>query len=138
MTQAANHGLAEVALAKLAVAKARDPEVKRLGEHLMAEYTRSNEELGRVAKEARFSLPDSVTGDRRKDLEQLHGGMVKNFDATYLVRMLKDHEAAIELYTTASKQLKNERIRTFAENSLPNLKAHAAGAVKIWDRLSKQ
>ena len=53
LTEAAQGGLAEIELGKLAVEKASNPDVKAFGHHMMEDHGKANEELGKLVTAGR-------------------------------------------------------------------------------------
>lgn len=128
---AADGGLAEVELGKLAQQKATTRELKDFGAMMVSDHSIINEKMKNIAKNKGITLPQ-VTGEYRqkirKDLSDKSG---KDFDRAYVTTMIKDHKEDIKTFETAMKELRDTDLRTFAGTNLPILKKHLSAIQKI-------
>lgn len=128
---AADGGLAEVELGKLAQQKATTRELKDFGAMMVSDHSIINEKMKNIAKNKGITLPQ-VTGEYRqkirKDLSDKSG---KDFDRAYVTTMIKDHKEDIKAFETAMKELRDTDLRTFAGTNLPILKKHLSAIQKI-------
>jgi putative membrane protein len=136
--KAATCNMAEIALGKIAQTKATDPDVKRFAQDLVADHTKANEKLMAIAKQLNLSMPTQLPADKQKEVERFRNYTGTNFDKDFVQHEIKDHEKAIELFTQASKECKNEQLKNYATQTLPGLKEHLQMAKKINDRLEKK
>jgi putative membrane protein len=132
--KAASSGMTEVALAKIAEAKATNPDVKRFAQRLVTDHTKANEELARIVKEMKGKLPEKPSPEHEKILKHFQGE-VKNLDREYIKHMVDSHTKSVELFTKASKECKNDQLRAFAERTLPTIKEHLEMATKLHEKL---
>jgi putative membrane protein len=96
--RAAASNLAQVKLGQLALEKAESPTVKQLGQRMIDDHTKANQELKSLADKE--SLPMATEPDARSKatydkLAKLSG---QSFDKAYLKAMAKEHDDAVELY----------------------------------------
>ena len=121
---AADDGMAEVAVGKIAQKKAFNPKVKKFATMMVTDHSRVNNELATLAKEENITLPLSPdTASQRKagDLEKKHG---TDFDNSYVNAMLAGHEGAVKLFTNESENGKDPNMKAFAIRTLPTLIMH--------------
>ena len=78
VSAAADGGTAEVALSKLGVEKATDPELKRFSQEMIDEHTALNKELLTLAEHKKFTLPRVVDSRAHFCLESLAGLQVQS------------------------------------------------------------
>lgn len=136
--KAASGGLAEVEMAKIAKDRATDPDVKKFAEKLVADHTKANEELEKAAKEANIPIPMKPEADEQKHVDMIRDYKGPDFDRMFVKHMLDDHEKDVKLFTRAARELKNEKLKDFAEKTLPTLKDHLDQVKKIHERLDKK
>ena len=127
----ASGGMAEVAIAKIAQEKAKDPEVKKFADRLVADHTKVNQELIRIAKDAGIPVPDKPEAMHEEMVKKFQSGSIGDFDKEFIHHMVGSHTKGVELFTKASKELKNEQLRSFAEKTLPTLKEHLEIAKRL-------
>src|SRR5579864_3651439 len=101
--KAAEGGLAEVELGKLATEKASNEEVKKFGQRMVDDHSKANDQLKDVAAQKHIDLPtepsarDKATKAR---LEKLSG---EEFDRAYMRDMVKDHKADVAEFARESQ-----------------------------------
>jgi putative membrane protein len=122
-TNAAQGGMAEVELSKLALAKSQNPEVKKFAQMMVSDHGKANDELKALAGKKNVKLPDGVNGSQKSTMEDLGKLSGAEFDKKYVETMVKDHEKTVDLFednTTNS----DADIKAFATKTLPTLKSH--------------
>jgi putative membrane protein len=121
---AAHDGVAEVALAKVAAAKAASPEVKSYAEMLMNDHTKANNELKELAQSKGITVPEELAPQHKalhSRLEKLSG---EQFDRAYMEAMVKDHRKAVALFKRESTSGKDPDLKGFASKTVPTLEHH--------------
>jgi putative membrane protein len=120
---AAQDGMTEVELGKLAMDKSNNPAVKQFAQKMVQDHGAANAELSRIAKKKSLKVPAG--------LDEEHQGMVKKlaaksgaaFDADYAKDMAMDHTQAVSLFQSEAKSSDPE-LATFAKKTLPTLQEH--------------
>jgi putative membrane protein len=122
--RASSAGLTEIALGKLAATQASSDDVKKFAARMVADHTKSNEDLGKLAgsKGVQIAIaPEPAQQqliDRMKDLEGAR------FDREYADAAVRDHKLTSGLYELEATKGQDVEIREFARKSLPMLKEH--------------
>jgi putative membrane protein len=129
--KAAIDGLHEVKLGKIGAKMAKKDDVKQYAEKMVKDHTKANEELKAAAKAAGIPVPDQLDEKHEKHVEMFKNYTGTDFDADYLKHMVKDHTEAVELFTRASKDAKNQDIKNFATRTLPVVQGHLELAKKL-------
>jgi putative membrane protein len=122
---AANGGLAEVALGKIAADKATDPNVKAFAKQMITDHTKANEELKMLADSKNITLPAAPNEEKQKAAADLGGMSGSDFDKAYIAQMKKDHDQTVKLFEDAQKDVKDAELKAFIDKTLPVIKAHA-------------
>lgn len=135
---AANSGMAEVAIGKIAQEKAKNADVKKLADRVVADHTKANEELTRLARDAGMNVPDKPEADYESKVKQFRSEADKNFDKDFVHHMVEGHTKSVDLFTRASKELKNEHLRSFAEKTLPTIKEHLTTAKRLEGEVGRE
>ncbi len=121
---AAEGGLAEVALGNLAQQKAQSPRVKEFGAQMVKDHAAANEKLKALARSKNITLPANPSVaeiETKSKLEVLSG---ESFDKTYIKGMIKDHEEDIAEFKKEAASGQDRDARAFANATLPTLEAH--------------
>ncbi len=131
MNEAAQGGLAEVELGKLASEKASNPDVKAFGEHMVQDHSKANAELKTLAESRGMTVPSDVGSKNaalKKKLEGLSGAA---FDKAYVTEMVKDHKHDVAAFEKHARAGHDPEVSSFASKTLPTLKEHLSRIEEI-------
>lgn len=129
--KAAEGGLAEVELGKLAEQKAGNEQVKKFGERMVNDHSKANEQLKDVAQQEHIELPSHLSAKDQATkvrLEKLSGA---EFDHAYMNDMVKDHRVDVAEFAHESQSSKDPAVKNFARQTLPVLRQHLQIAEKL-------
>lgn len=121
---AAEGGMAEVELGKLAQEKGTSPAVKEFGAMMVKDHSAANMKLKSVAAKNGVELPTKpgmMQMATKTKLEVLSG---ETFDKSYIKGMVDDHQKDIALFEKEAKEGKDADARAFATGTLPTLRMH--------------
>jgi putative membrane protein len=128
--RAAEGGMKEVELGKLATDKASSEEVRAFGKQMVADHSKSNAELMALASMPPPSAPP-------KPEENLSGLSGAAFDRAYMAKMVTDHEATVELFEAEARDGKDDALRKWAAQKLPTVRGHLEKARAIQSKVAK-
>lgn len=125
-TEAAEGGLLEVELGRMAVQKATLDAVKQFGQRMIDDHTKANEELKTVADAKQIALPDEarVKAKHRVLIAKLEKLSGPAFDKAYMADMVEDHVKDVAAFEREASSGKDADIQAFARKTLPTLKEH--------------
>ena len=129
--EAAQGGVAEVELGRLAQQKASSEDVKKFGERMAHDHAQINKTLTQLAERDSIPLPKHLSAKDRtlKDrLEKLNGAQ---FDHVYMENMVKDHKQDISEFQHEARNAQNADVQEFAAQTLPTLKSHLEEAERV-------
>ena len=121
---AAQGGLAEVELGKLAAERAQNDDVKKFAQRMVDDHTKANDQLKKIADSKSIKLPTEVdTRDKAlmQRLEKLNGAA---FDRTYINAMVNDHVKDVSEFKREANAGRDPQVKSFAESTLPTLQEH--------------
>ena len=118
---AAQGGLTEVELGKIALRNAADPAVKEFGLRMVSDHSRANEELKKLASQKQIQLPAEVSSSQKSMIDKLSKLSGAEFDKEYMDDMVKDHEEDVAEFQTQSTEGGAPEIKAFAGKTLPTL-----------------
>jgi len=121
---AADGGMAEVALGELAQNKGTDPKVKEFGKMMVTDHTKANDELKALAASKNITLPAAPSEDKQKVATDLSAKTDKDFDKAYIDQMVDDHQKTVKLFEDGQKNVKDAEIKAFIDKTLPVLRSH--------------
>ena len=137
MKKAADGGMTEVELGRLAAEKGGSDEVKDFGNQMVKDHSKINDNLKEVAGKMNVTLPDKVSAKHHATIEKMAGMSGAAFDKAYVPAMVKDHEMDIAEFEKADKTVKNPDLKKFIEDSIPMMKDHLE-KIKKFDQAKGQ
>jgi len=129
--KAAEGGIAEVELGKLATEKAASPEVKQFGQRMVDDHSKANDQLKQIAQSQGITLPTQPSASQKAEKEKLSKLSGQRFDKAYMATMLEDHKEDIAEFRHESRSGKDAPIKDFAQQTLPTLESHLKDAESI-------
>jgi putative membrane protein len=136
LMKAAEGGMAEVELGRLAVRKASSPAVKQFGQHMVDDHGKANEELKGLAQSKGVALPKSVGAKNKATLAKLEKLNGAAFDRTYMSDMVKDHKEDVAEFRHESTRGADPDAKAWAGKTLPTLESHLKMAMDTQKELS--
>jgi putative membrane protein len=122
--KAAEGGIAEVQLGKLAQDKAPTASVREFGAMMVMDHSAANDKLKAIASRKGVKLPTSPSVAQmatKTKLEVLSGSA---FDKSYIKGMVEDHQEDIKEFQTEAASGQDPDAKAYAVATLPTLQAH--------------
>jgi putative membrane protein len=120
---ATEDGMAEVGLAKLALKKSSNNDVKQFAQKMQQDHEQADQELSGIAKSKGLTLPRKPDAQHEAVLKSLSAKSGAAFDRDYADHMAKAHSQAVALFKSAS-QSSDPQLAAFARKTLPTLEEH--------------
>ena len=124
MTEAAQGGMEEVELGKLAATNGSNADVKTFGQRMVDDHSKANDQLKQVAQSKGVTLPTEVNKSQQKDIDKLSKLNGDAFDRAYMKMMVQDHKKDVAEFKKESKSAKDADVKSFASTTLPTLEDH--------------
>lgn len=138
MEKAGEAGHYELEAAAMALSKSKDKQVQDFARMMEKEHKQLSQELGDLAREREFVLPDDPSLGQNAKLLLLKGKEGIQFDVSYAETLGIDaHHEAIELFQEQAEKGDDDEIRGFAQDSLPILKQHLQHAELLKQHLDQ-
>jgi putative membrane protein len=134
---AANGGMLEVELGKLAKNKAIAPKAIAFANMMVTDHTKANTELKALAGTKFITLPAILDSKKQKDYDDMSKMKREEFDKTYIDYMVKDHKEDIELFKKEAQEGKDSELKAFAAKHVPILEHHLQMAQQAADANKK-
>jgi putative membrane protein len=128
----------EVALGKLASTKGAGDDVKKFGQQMVDDHSKSNDELKQLAQSKGVDLTkaeDAAMKKESKEETSLSKKEGSDFDKAYMKMMVKDHEKDVKEFEKASKDCEDSEVKAWAGKTLPTLQSHLSMAKEIEGKL---
>ena len=122
--KAAEGGMAEVELGKLAQDKSPTASVKEFGAMMVTDHSAANDKLKVIAAKKNIKLPTSPSVGQMASKTKLEVLSGESFDKSYIKGMVEDHQEDIKEFQMEANSGQDADARAFAAATLPTLKAH--------------
>ncbi|MBW8876090.1 MAG: DUF4142 domain-containing protein [Acidobacteria bacterium] len=124
ITSAAQGGMLEVELGKIAAQKASDPDVKTFGQRMVDDHSKANDQLKQLASQKGVTLSDKLSPAKQKDVDKYNKLSGAAFDRSYMSHMVTDHKQDVAEFQKESKSGKDTDVKSWASTTLPTLQDH--------------
>jgi len=124
MEKAAQGGMAEVQLGKLATEKASAPEVKQFGQRMVDDHSKANDQLKQLASQKGVTLPTTLDKSAQKEHDRLSKLSGAEFDREYMKHMVSDHKKDVSEFKSEASKAKDADLKQWAQTTLPVLEEH--------------
>lgn len=124
--KAAKMGMEEVAISRIAVERATNPQVREFAQMMVSDHTGANSELTTLAASKNVMLPS-----KDFNLDKWEKRSAKSFDEEYMEKMVSDHKDTLDLFEKESKKGEDADLMNFAGKTVPTLTAHLSKAQEI-------
>lgn len=122
--EAAQGGMLEVQMGKLAQQNGQSDGVKQFGKRLEDDHSKANEELKGVAQKLGVDLPASLDKKHQGKVDKLSKVKAQDFDRQFAKDMVSDHEKDVKAFRKEADKGKNAEVKQFASQAVPTLEEH--------------
>jgi putative membrane protein len=122
--EAAQGGMLEVELGKIAQTKAADDKVKEFGKKMDQDHSKVNEDLKKLAADKGVELASELDSKHKSMVTKLEKLSGAKFDKAYMDAMVSDHKTDVKKFASESEKSKDADLKKFATDTLPTLKSH--------------
>jgi len=121
---AAQDGMTEIKLGRLAVRNAVREDVKTFGQTIVQDHTAINADLQVLATQKGVALAGSLDPKHQAVVDKLTALTGIKFDDAYISAMKRDHKKDAKEFETESEETKDAEIKSFVDKNIPMVKAH--------------
>jgi len=124
LMDAAEGGMLEVELGRVAAQKGTSEAVKQFGQKMVDDHGQANTELMSIATSKGVTLPTELDEKHRAHVTKLSGMTGAEFDREYSKMMLSDHNKDVSEFEKESTKGADPDLKAFAAKTLPTLQQH--------------
>jgi len=122
--KAAQGGMAEVSLGRLAADKATNPDVKQFGQRMVDDHSKANDELTNLASSKGIQPPADPDPKHQALMDRLGKLSGAEFDRAFMQAMVADHNHDVNEFRTYSQRGSDPEVKAWAAKTLPTLEQH--------------
>ncbi|HEV7868256.1 MAG TPA: DUF4142 domain-containing protein [Chthoniobacteraceae bacterium] len=124
LTEAAQGGMFEVQLAKVAERKATNAMSKDMAKMMIKDHTNANSELKALAASKKVQLPAELDAKHKGMLDKVAEKEGAEFDKAYFAALETAHKKDVAGFEKASESAEDPDLKAFATKTLPVLRKH--------------
>lgn len=135
ITAAATSDMYEVTAGKIALQRARSPDVKAFAQKMVDAHTATTEKLKSIlaSNNIKVTPPAQVDNRRQGMLDDLRGAKAADFDHRYIAQQIAAHKEADILFRGYAKDGDNAAIKDFASKTDKDINMHLSMAQQLND-----
>jgi putative membrane protein len=122
--KAAQGGMTEVDLGKIASAQGDSQDVKDFGSKMVTDHGQANSELMSIAQSKGLTVPDKLDAKHQGMVDRMQAKSGSDFDKAYVAAMLKAHKADDALFMKEASDGTDPDIKAFAAKTDQTVKMH--------------
>jgi len=135
VVNAADAGMLEVELGKVAQANGMSQNVKDFGSLMVKDHTEIGDKLKKLAASKNLALPETLSDKSQDKKNKMQDKKGKDFDKAYAKAMVDGHKDVIKSFEDEAQNGTDSDIKAFAADQLPTLHHHLDEAQKMLDKL---
>ena len=136
--KAAQGGIAEVELGKLATQKASSDDVKQFGQKMVDDHSKANDQLKQIASQKGMDVSSDLAPKDKAEMDRLSKLSGPAFDRAYMKYMVMDHSKDAAEFKNEANSGSDQDIKGFASNTLTTIQDHLKMAKDINAKMGKQ
>lgn len=116
----------EIESSRLALEKAKSPEIKKYAQQMIDDHTATSKEMKSLLPKTGLKVtPPTALDDRRKGMmDNLRAASAADFDKTYLDQQTMAHQEAVTLHSGFAEDGDNAQLKQFATATTPKIQHH--------------
>jgi putative membrane protein len=134
VSTAAEGGLAEVDFSKLAVEKAKNPQVKAFAQKMVHDHSMLNEKMAPIAQSLGITPPQHLGPVDATEYAKLKLLTGDEFDKSYMSEMVKAHHSDLDAFQQEESATANSKLKTTVAGGVKVITMHT----KMADDLASQ
>jgi putative membrane protein len=129
--RAAQGGMTEVELGKVASEKASSSQVKDFGARMVKDHSQANDELKDLAQKKGIAISPKLDTRHEAQVERLSKLSGSAFDKAYVKNQVTAHEMTVKLFREEAQTGQDPDLKAFASRTLPVLQDHCSSIMNI-------
>jgi putative membrane protein len=122
--RAAQGGMTEVELGKVASDKGSSSDVKDFGARMVKDHSQANDELKDLAQKKGIALSPALDEHHQAQVDRLSKLSGPAFDKAYVKNQVRAHDMTVSLFKEEAQSGQDPDLKAFASKTLPTLEDH--------------
>jgi putative membrane protein len=135
MRKIAEMDLSDIDMARLALQKSANPEVRDFANMIQSDLTASLENLSSLMKDKGVSQPKIASPDARQDANRMAALTGAEFDREFVNLMVADDQKAVDMCRHLTGIAMDPGVKKYAEDLMPKLEMHLEKGQRLQSKL---
>ncbi|SRR5260221_5774271 len=135
LIKAAQGGITEMQLGRLAQEKGTSADVKQFGSRMVKDHSRNNDELKTLAQQKGVAVPSQLDAGHQATVDRFKHLSGAAFDRAFVHAMVKDHQSDAAEFKKESASAKDPDVKAFAGKTLGMINGHLTEVQSIEAKL---
>ena len=135
LMKAADANLSKIDVARLAMHKSQNSDVKDFANMIQSDGASALEDLTDLMNEKGLSLPNTLSPEMKTEIETMTALSGAELDREFANMMVAQHEKEIGMYHDQLEIAQTPDVRKYAEDLLPRLEMHLEKAQRLQSKL---
>src|SRR5262249_47353005 len=109
---------------RLATEHGSSDAVKQLGQKMVTDHGKANDELAQLAQQKGVTLPAGMDASHKRAYDKLAKLSGDQFDREWTKAMAKDHDKDVKAFQRESQKAKDPDVKDWAARTLPVIQQH--------------
>jgi len=129
--KAAQGGMTEVELGKVASDQGASAQVKEFGARMVKDHGQANDELKSIARQKGIMISPQLDARHQAQVDKLSKLSGSAFDKAYVKNQVHAHEMTVALFKQEVQSGQDPELKAFASKTLPTLEDHCSSITTI-------
>jgi putative membrane protein len=135
MMKATQADVAEIDMARLALEKSANRDIKDYATMIESDHNKALEDLTDLMKDTNVSQQRTMPADAQQEFNRLNDLTGAEFDREFVNTMVMDHQKAIAMFQNQRATVQNPDVKKYVDDTLPTLQTHLEKAQQLQSRL---
>ena len=127
--------LAETQMARIALQKSTNNDVKDYANMILSDHTDALEDLTELMKNKNVPQPNTMDVEIQRDISRMSDLTGPDFDREFMNMMVTDHQNALEMFRDQEAIAQNPDVKDYVEDLIPKLEMHLDKARRLQSKL---
>ena len=127
--------LSDIDMARLALQKSPNPDVRDFANMILRDQTSALEDLSDLMRAKGVSQPRIASPDARQDADRMAALTGPEFDREFINMMVADHQKAVDMFRDQIGIAMDADVKKYSEDLLPILEMHLEKAQRLQSKL---
>ncbi len=135
LTDAIRASVTEVDMARLALEKSQNEDVKNFAGMMQHDHTSVLQDFADIAQQKGMPLPNLATDEMKQNKERLSALSGSDFDREFVNMMVASHQKSVDMFRDQANTAQNEDVKRAVSDKLPSIETHLAKALELQSKL---